>query len=210
MLVLNDDHYIGQGAHRACYCHPKDSSLCIKIPFEQSSQIKPLERELAYYKRLSKRDISWSMLSRMLGEIETNKGAGHIYTIVRDDNNEVSKNLLHYLKAEHTTLHYAVILETLKNLYDYLLNNQILPLTLYPRNIVIKLGEQPLAVIVDDIGNNELVRFSEWNKSMARKKISRKWHRFLKHLGKENQNNPMMPLLLKELEAHYLHTSENK
>lgn len=210
MLVLNDDHYIGQGAHRACYCHPKNNDLCIKIPFEQSKQIKALEREFAYYKRLSKRDINWSMLSRMLGEVETSKGVGHIYTIVRDDDNEVSKNLLHYFKAEQTALHYEVILETLKNLYNYLLNNQILPLTLYPRNIVIKFGKQPLAVIIDDIGNNELIRFSEWNKHMAKKKISRKWHRFLKHLGKENNNNTMLSSLLKELETHYLSTIENK
>jgi hypothetical protein len=210
LLVLNDHHYIGQGAHRTCYCHPKDNSLCIKIPFEQSSQIKPLERELAYYKRLDKRDINWSMLSRMLGQVETNKGSGHIYTVVRDDDNEVSKNLLHYLKPENLPLHFTAILETLKKLYSYLLNNQILPLTLYPRNIVIKLDSLPLAVIVDDIGNNELIRFSEWSKSMAKSKISRKWQRFLKHLRKENENTPMVLLLLEELEAHYLHTIENK
>lgn len=204
MLELNDEHYIGQGAHRACYCHPTDNNLCIKVPFEQSNQIKALKREFAYYARLNKRKISWSMLSRMLGEVETNKGHGHIYTIVRDGHGEVSKNLLHYLRPEHLTEHYAEVSSALKELIAYLLSNHILPLTLYPRNIVIKMDTQPLAVIVDDIGNNELIRFSEWSKFMARKKILRKWERFLKHIKKENSDNPLALLLHEELENHYL------
>ena len=203
MLELKQDHYIGEGAHRVCYRHPTDDSLCIKIPFEQSEEIKPLRREISYYQRLNKRKISWEMLSRFVNEVETNKGHGHVYTLVRDHDKQVSKNLVHYLADEQLIReHYQSLFNSLTKLFTYLLENQILPLTLYPRNIVIQLQDQPLAIIVDDIGNNEFVRFSEWSKPLARRKIIRKWQRFIKHLGKNSEHKPELALLLKQVESH--------
>lgn len=34
MLVLDEEYFVGKGAHKACYVHPDDNQKCVKVPFE--------------------------------------------------------------------------------------------------------------------------------------------------------------------------------
>ena len=52
MLILNKDHYIGEGEIRLCYYHPDDMNLCVKIPRETTTRNYTL-KEIKYFKKFS-------------------------------------------------------------------------------------------------------------------------------------------------------------
>ena len=109
------------------------------------------------------------MLSQFMKEIDKDKGKGEIYILIRDTDQQVSKNFVNSL-ADETLI--APHFEIFVNLYHYLLAQDLLPLILYPRNLVLQHTEQPLAIIVDNIGNNELIRSSVWNNKLVNNKIT--------------------------------------
>ena len=178
MIELKEHHLIGQGFHRKCYIHPDNHNFCIKI--NTTSSTKENAREHALYRRLEKRNISWKHLARYHGEIYTNHGNGHIYDLIKDENQKPSKTLEYYLKngiPDGTTL-------ALKNMEQYLLDNAIITTTLKPRNIVLQKSSNSTlnAVIIDDIGNTEFIPISNVSNYFARLKIKRKLRRFRRDL----------------------------
>ncbi|WNC67916.1 YrbL family protein [Thalassotalea nanhaiensis] len=193
MITIDESLLIGKGAHRACYHHPSDDSLCIKVLFRQDINQKAIRREIEYYQRLKKRDVSFSMLSKYVEEVQTNMGRAHVYELICDANGDVSLSLDNYLESDEMSLQYQdIIMASLKKLKDYLFEQQILTLTLYPRNLVLKLTNEPKLVIIDDIGNTEYIRFSEMSSALAVKKVNRKWVRFIDHLQNQYPQNPLI------------------
>lgn len=87
MIVLTEDLFIGRGYERACYRHPMDRNLCIKvsetgrIPRKQQNPV-----EFKYHKKLAARNIDWSHIARCHGWIETDKGKGLVFDLKHDEN----------------------------------------------------------------------------------------------------------------------------
>lgn len=176
MFQLSDADIVGKGYHRTCYLHPSDNSLCIKIM--KSTQLKELDRELRYYELLTKKNISWDLLSRYRGDVETNQGLGQVFDLITDRSGKPSKTFEHYFKSpqDESTEN---LLASLKELKSYMLENAIVTTTLKPRNIVYQKGEKGnRAVIIDDIGNTEFIPLSNVSNAFARAKIKRKWKKF--------------------------------
>ncbi|WP_171036139.1 MULTISPECIES: YrbL family protein [unclassified Pseudoalteromonas] len=174
MISLNDDLIVGKGAHRTCYRHPEAHNLCIKVSREGFSQEQ--DQELAYYKRLSNRNIQWQLLARYHGTVHTNIGTGYVFDLVIDANNQPAKTLEHYLNQPNS----EALAEPLLNLKDYLLHNLVITKEIKPRNIacVNNNGTIERCVVVDDIGNTEFFPISNYVSSSAKRKINRKWQRF--------------------------------
>ena len=62
------------------------------------------------------------MLARFYGNIETNRGEGAVFELIRDHNGEVSKTLEHYFSANNKTdLNYQDLSQALPLLKQYLL-----------------------------------------------------------------------------------------
>jgi len=187
MIILEQSSYIGKGSDRYCYLHPDDSGLCIKILCTHPEDGYPerVRRELKYYRHLERRNISWELLSRYMGVVETNLGVGHVYTLIRDEDGRISKDFIHYLSDEELLNHHAHELSVAFHyLYQYLLENRIITGSIYPQNLVFQLGRKPKLVIVDDIGNSEFLPISNFSRTFAQKKIKRRWHRFVLYLHK--------------------------
>lgn len=174
MIVLNDDIIIGKGSHRACYRHPDIDKLCIKVSHEGSLQEQ--DHELAYYKRLNNRNIQWDLLTRYHGMVKTNIGAGYVFDLVTDSNNQPSKTLEYYLNQPNIELLAGPLLK----LRDYLIQNLVITKEIKARNIacINNNGVIESCVLVDDIGNTEFIPFSDYFNLSAKRKINRKWHRF--------------------------------
>ena len=71
MLTLKSSSLIGKGLRRECYFHPEDETKCIKVIV--AGDHKETLREQSYYRLLEKRHISWEMLARFYGNVETNR-----------------------------------------------------------------------------------------------------------------------------------------
>ena len=125
------------------------------------------------------------MIPRYYGEIETNLGKGNIFDLVMDYNDTISKTLIYYFSSDDKTEeHYNGLLESLCFLKDYLLQHQIITLTLNPKNIVCqKINVRNFQLfIIDNIGNSDFIPICNYSKYFAQKKKLRKWNRFEKNI----------------------------
>jgi hypothetical protein len=200
MLTLEPSSLIGKGLRRECFFHPQDENKCIKIVV--AGDHKETAREQSYYQLLSKRNISWQMLARFYGNIETNRGVGAVFELIRDYNGEVSKTLQHYFTTNHkTNLNYQNLSQALPLLKQYLLNWKIVTMSLKPQNIVFKMINQSegVPVIIDNIGNSDFIPICNYIDRMAVRKIHRKWQRFEDSLSKGYSNNRALQQMLRKL-----------
>ncbi|MFC1881760.1 PhoP regulatory network protein YrbL [Thermodesulfobacteriota bacterium] len=190
MLILESSQLIGRGLRRECYFHPEDGSKCIKVVVAGDHE--ETVREQSYYRLLEKRNISWGMLARFYGNVETNRGEGAIFELVRDYNGEVSKTLEQYFSANNETdLNYQDLSRALPLLKQYLLKWKIVTMALKPQNIVYqKIHEsEGVLVVIDNIGNSDFIPICTYVNWMAAQKIRRKWQRFEESIEKDYTRN---------------------
>ena len=73
-------------------------------------------------------------MTRFHGLVQTNMGAGYVFDLVTDDNNQPSKTLEYYLKESVPN----GTVKALLRLKHYFLQHSIVTTTLRPNNIVCK------------------------------------------------------------------------
>jgi hypothetical protein len=197
MVYIENSGLIGTGHHRECYRHPENKNLCIKIVV--SGNDKEQKREIKYYKRLKKMGISWDMIPRYYGDIETNMGPGSVFDLVLDHDGAPSKPLKHYLSSSKwAEANYSRLSNALDVLKDDLLQQQIITMTLKPKNILCKKiasGDLQL-YIIDNIGNSDYLPICNVSRYLAKKKILRKWKRFEERLSSKYKHNKVLQQML--------------
>jgi hypothetical protein len=179
MLTLESSALIGSGLRRECYFHPEDVNKCIKVVV--SGDHKETRREQSYYRLLEKRNISWRMLARFYGNVDTNLGEGAVFDLIRDYNGEISRTLGYYFSAIGETAFNDLNLDqALPRLKQYLLKWKIVTMALKPQNIVYKKTHESKGffVIIDNIGNSDFIPICNYVDWMAIRKIKRKWQGF--------------------------------
>ncbi len=187
MLTLESSALIGRGLRRECYFHPDDENKCIKVVV--AGDHKETRREQLYYRLLEKRNISWKMLARFYGTVDTNLGEGAVFDLIRDYNGTISKTLGHYFSATGDTGHnHQYLNRALALLKQYLLKWKIVTMSLKPQNIVYKKTHESegILVIIDNIGNSDFIPICNYVDWMATRKIHRKWQRFEELLAKRS------------------------
>ena len=202
MVNIEKSGLVGTGHHRECYRHPEDSNLCIKIAVSGNS--KEIKREKKYYRRLEKRGVSWDLIPRYYGEIETNMGSGSVFDLVFDHDGAISKNLKHYLSSnELTEANYSQLSNALDLLKNYLLQHRIITMTLNPNNVLCKkLASGSLRLyVIDNIGNSVLIPICNISDYFAKKKILRKWKRFEGKLLRKYKHNSALHKILTNTHA---------
>jgi len=200
MLTLESSQLIGRGLRRECYFHPEDECKCIKVVV--AGDHKETAREQSYYRLLEDRKIDWNMLARFYGNIETNRGSGAVFELIRDYTGDVSKTLEHYLfDNKEPDLNYSALSRALPLLKEYLLQWKIVTMSIRPQNIVyrkINANERDL-VVIDNIGNSDFIPICNYVDHMAIRKINRKWQRFEKTMAQEYQHNRALLKMLEKL-----------
>ncbi|MFW5426807.1 MAG: YrbL family protein [Methylophagaceae bacterium] len=184
MITLSPETMIGKGLHRECFAHPDDENKCIKVVVNGNQQ--ETEREQSYYKLLEKRNISWEMLPRFHGNIETNMGTGAVFDLIRDHNDNVSNSLEHYLADEdYVAQNKQHLLLALAHLKLYLLENNIISMPIKSKNILYQIKNDGTGTlhIVDNIGNADFIPIASYLYYFGNKKIMRRWNRFFNALA---------------------------
>ena len=179
IIELDPHALVGKGLHRECFVHPGDPTRCIKIVVSGSGNEN--RREQGYYAELTRKGISWEMLPRFYGLVETTLGEGAVFDLIRDYDGRISLTLRHYLASEQlTSLHDTALRDALQALKGYLLEHLIITMTLKPKNILFQMDspETGKLVIVDNIGNSDFIPLVKYSSRLATWKISRKWRRF--------------------------------
>lgn len=183
---MNSHDFFAKGTEREVYRHPDNPKLCIKVTYNQKKSSRKLQniRDFNYYSLLLRRNICWHNLAACHGWIETNLGAGLAFDFVADETGRPCKRLSYYRDAKALDDEY--IAQQLKMLRDYCLENLIIVGDITLDNIVYcPQHDQPCKLIlVDGVGNSDVVSFLTNNIAwLARKKIKRKWSRFLNRVS---------------------------
>jgi hypothetical protein len=172
---------IGVGRERACYRHPRDAHKVVKIQRGESDT--QTRRELEFYRELERRGMDdYSHLPRFYGIVDTDLGRGFVVDLVADYDGGVSKSLWWHFERGYPLAEFAGYLEELRR---YLLDRRIVfSVDMGRYNVLFqKLSpERARLVVIDGLGNHSAVNWPDRIGYFARRKIRRRWQRFMGRL----------------------------
>lgn len=176
MLQINTDK-IGKGKERACYVHPDDPQKAIKIPI--GSITDQSRREIKFYQKLQKRGGGDPHIPIFYGICETNLGQGIVVELIRDQDGEVSKPLNWYLAEGYPIEDFAPYLAELKQ--SFLQNLIIFNHDMTIGNLLFQKTSASSAslIAIDGLGDVVVVDWFDIFPSLVRRKILRRWARFI-------------------------------
>ena len=173
---------IGVGQERICYRHPEDDSRIIKIQKGESN--KQTRRELKLYKHLSRRKMSnFEHIPRYYGMVQTNQGEGFVVDLISDFDGSVSKSLWWHFKQGYPVAEFTPYLDELR---QYLLDNLIVfSVDMGRYNILFQKTSpgQARLVVIDGLGNHSAINWLDNIDYFARRKVERRWRRFIGRLN---------------------------
>ena len=173
---------IGTGQERVCYLHPQDAGKVIKI--QKGATDKQTRRELALYKHLSRRKMNnFEHIPRYYGMIQTNLGEGFVVDLISDFDGNVSKSLWWHFERGYPVAEFQPYLEELKK---YLLDNLVVfSVDMGRYNILFQKTSphQARLVVIDGLGNHTAINWLDNIAYFARRKIKRRWRRFIGRLN---------------------------
>jgi len=212
MICLQQEQPFAVGGRRACYFHPEDRGLCIKIarPDKLPHMLRSVDpwwkrvRPASYYdENMLDMNIGHKLRARLgdsatahfpsiHGMVETDLGVGLVCELIRDPDERISLSGKEYtlangLRTEATT--------AIKELRLFLSKHLILFRDPFPHNIAIQeqIDGSVRAVIIDGLGRGAFL--SPLLKASARKRIDRKVDRLLQgmHRAESNKNRGVTP-----------------
>ncbi|WP_298344775.1 YrbL family protein [uncultured Algibacter sp.] len=182
MIKIKDEHYISEGLARKCYFHPNDNNLCIKIG-KPEVEVEHLYKEINYFKKIEKKKTSkfhYQFYAEYHGEVETNRGVGFVYSLVKDETSQnISLTLRHYLEMKNAPFKDDVFVEALDRLKQQMITHKVFVGDLRARNICCKilLDNSIELVVVDGLGHRDFLPFADWFGFFAKKKVERRFLR---------------------------------
>ena len=172
---------IGTGRERACYIHPEDPRLAIKMPMGEVSV--QTQRDLKFYRKLKKRGIKGiPHLPDFHGLCETNLGRGIVVDLIRNYDGEISRPLNWYLAQGVPIEEFEQYLEELKQ--SFLRNLIIFNHDMVIGNLLFQKPSSRTAqlVVIDGLGDVVAIDWFDSFPFLARRKINRRWKRFIEHI----------------------------
>lgn len=187
MIVLDDSSLIGCGTLRACYLHPQNDNLIIKVVLPGRGEGDQANRkELLSYQKIRQSHAELDHISHCHGFIETDRGAGLICDCIRDYNGAIAKTIWDIVVYQETC-DIDKLLEVAGTLCDYLIANDLFLFDINLKNIVLKRMEDSgyRAYVIDLKGpydNKEFLQLSSRIKYLARKKLKRRSKQLLERI----------------------------
>lgn len=173
---------IGEGQERICYRHPDDPAKLIKL--QKGDSDKQTRRELELYRQLARRGMhDFEHIPRYYGMVETDRGRGFVVDLVMDYDGLPSKSLWWHFQQGYPVAEFQDYLDELRR---YLLDNRVVfSVDMGRFNILFqKLSpQQARLVVIDGLGNHTAVNWLDNIAWFARRKINRRWQRFIGRLS---------------------------
>ena len=202
IIKLDDSLLVGEGLTRSCYRHPSKEWLCVKVEKERYHNV--TLREISFLKRFERRGISWDMVSEYYGRIDTDKGTGYMFRLIRDEDGSVSKTLGHYLSHEADHVDYDKMRDAFFAFRHFLIMQRIQVFSLLDYNVVYqKVSSSDHRIVpIDSVGNNQFLPVADYIGFFARRVIRRKWYTFEKRLMRDYGGNTRLVSIIEDLRRH--------
>jgi hypothetical protein len=172
---------IGTGRERACYVHPEDPRLAIKMPMGEVSD--QTQRDLKFYRKLKKRGIKGiPHVPDFHGLCDTNLGRGLVVDLIRNYDGEISRPLNWYLAQGVPIEEFGEFLAELKQ--SFLQNLIIFNHDMTIGNLLFQKSSSRSAqlVAIDGLGDVVAIDWFDNFPFLVRRKINRRWKRFMERI----------------------------
>ncbi len=192
MIYLNNSLLIGRGTLRACYLHPENSALIIKVPagdLDKGGQAN--HKELKGYRRLIREHGQLDCISHCHGTVDTSLGPGLICDCIRDEDGDVSKTIWD-LVIYQDTCDIDYLQQVTGKFCDKLIEHDIFLFDINLKNIAMKRlndgSYQPYAIDVKGpYDNPEFLGLSSHIRFLGRKKLKRRAAQLLARIAEFRQ-----------------------
>lgn len=191
---------VGQGTERTCYQNPADPTRCVKII--RKARFKQTLREISYFSYLKRKGVPFDHLPRFYGKIEGEGFIGIEQELIQDTvssgesisftppythSSAVSSPTIRtWLSMPRSQEQIQEFWNALDELKSYLLRYNILALGIDYNNVVVQSTENGIKMIlIDGVYDTEWIPVSKYSRFFGKRKIMRRWERFINQL-KEN------------------------
>ena len=126
--------------------------------------------------------IDFSHIPRYYGRIDTNLGRGMVFDLVSDFDGQISRSLWDYFQQGVPLSEFYPYLDELK---QYMLDNLVVfSVDMGRFNVLFQRLSESSArlVVIDGLGNHTAMNWLDNVPSLARRKINRRWQRFITRL----------------------------
>ncbi|MCA1785579.1 MAG: PhoP regulatory network YrbL family protein [Desulfobacteraceae bacterium] len=179
MIVLDNRLLINQGKTRACYLHPGDKDLVIKVPVgSKKADNRSNITELRGYQALMREQVDLFCISHCYGFVTTSLGKGLVCDCIRDDGGAVSRTIWDIIiyQDDCDVDHIKAVADAFCR---FLIQRDTRLFDLNLKNIVLKLRNDgvyaPFAVdLKGRFDNKETIPVSSYSRYFARKKMDRR------------------------------------
>ncbi len=181
---------IGTGRERACYVHPEDPRLAIKMPIGEVSD--QTQRDLRFYRKLKKRGIKGiPHVPDFHGLCDTNLGRGIVVDLIRNYDGEISRPLNWYLAQGVPIEEFVEFLDELKQ--SFLQNLIIFNHDMTIGNLLFQKSSSGSAqlVAIDGLGDVVAIDWFDYFPFLVRRKINRRWKRFMERVYRTREVHPL-------------------
>ncbi|MCA1787554.1 MAG: hypothetical protein LC657_16395 [Desulfobacteraceae bacterium] len=187
MLALYDSLLINQGRTRACYRHPSDRGLVIKVPVgDKKEQNRSNIKELYGYQALMREQIDLFCISHCYGFVSTSLGRGLVCDCIRDDDGAISKTIWDIIVYQEVC-DVAYIQKVTDDFCRFLIQRDTRLFDLNLKNIVLRLQNdgsyQPFAIdLKGRFDNKEAIPVSRYFSYFAKKKMIRRTRQLIERI----------------------------
>jgi len=189
LVTLAGREPFARGGKRACYLHPENPELCIKLPLPEQLPA-DLYRAAPWYERIRKSvrhfdenhrewvaaqwverhrgETIWNHLPRYYGWVETDLGRGVLTEVCRDDDGLISRSLLDYLWTHgHTT----AVRRAIDEFSEFWIREGVPAHNFILNNLVCQKREDGRLRIrvVDGLGSRTWIPLCRWSKPFSRR-----------------------------------------
>lgn len=187
MIVIDENLFVGRGTLRACYLHPQQDDLIIKVPLPTSSGGAEANRlEMKSYLQLRRSHGELAHISHCHGFVETDRGAGLTCDCIRDCDNSISKTIWDIVVYQEVC-DIDYLREVAADFCNYLITGDIFLFDINLKNVVLQRMEDDSyrACAVDLKGpydNKEFLQLSSRLRFLGRKKLKRRTNQLLERI----------------------------
>ena len=189
-IILEHETPFARGSKRACYVHPEDETKCIKLLLPDKDG-RTVKKEATWYKQLyptrhfdeNAKDIKgYKLLKRrydaleqhfpsLYGVVETDLGHGLVTDLIHDDDGSISRDVAWYQQHGETKIYEDAVQE----FYQFMMQHALLVRDLNPHNLLVQQQRSgPRIMMIEGVGNSDLIPIANFSRWFSRRKIQRK------------------------------------